>query len=207
MCLEIEECRISAVPDLLSSFFATRAVFFLHGMDPRVRHEHYRFVNIELRIVRTGTSTVDDHAGFQLLLCGGWGPPWLDGPGVAYVGRRIGGAGGWTAFVGSTLAAPPGRIAEMMAPRDWPANAWTSCPLLVAVVGLDFSFACISHCLEGLDFRITGDLHWPAPIGGRAMGSRGSLASTYFRGLGPNSGHPAKAPRLPTSVYSPEGII
>jgi len=30
------------------------------------------------------------------------------------------------------------------------------------------------------------------------MGSRGSLASTYFRGLGPNSGHPAKAPRFPS---------
>ena len=30
------------------------------------------------------------------------------------------------------------------------------------------------------------------------MGSRGSLACTYFRGWGPNSGHPAKAPRLPT---------
>jgi len=134
----------------------------------------------------------------RLRNCGGWGPPWLDGPGVAYVGLRIGSAGGRTAFVGPTLAAPPGRIAEMMAPRDWPADAWTSCPPMVAVVGLDFSFACISYCLEGLAYRLVGRLHWPAPIGGRSTGSRGSFASTYFRGLGPNSGLPAKAPHLPS---------
>jgi len=28
-------------------------------MDPPGRHKHYRFINIELRIVKTGTGTVD----------------------------------------------------------------------------------------------------------------------------------------------------
>jgi len=60
-------------------------------------------------------------------------------PGVADVALRIGLGGGWTAVVGPTLAPRRGRTVSRMAPCDWPTCAWISWPLLVAVVGFDFS--------------------------------------------------------------------
>jgi len=67
--------------------------------------------------------------------CGGWGPPVVSRPCGALRGPVDRRCRGWTDFEGPTLAPPRGRIVKMMAPRDWPANAWTSCPLMVAFVG------------------------------------------------------------------------
>ena len=64
-------------------------------------------------------------------------------------GWRIGRDGGWTAFVGPTLASPRGRIGAVMSPSDWATCAWISWPLLVAVVGLDFSL--IVFCIVWRD--------------------------------------------------------
>jgi len=64
---------------------------------------------------------------------------WRAGPGGGERDRRIGRDGGWTAFVGPTLASPRGRIVAVMSPSNQPTCAWISWPLLVAVVGLDFS--------------------------------------------------------------------
>jgi len=64
---------------------------------------------------------------------------WRAGPGGGVQGRRIGRASAWTAFVGPTLASRRGRIVAVLSPFDWPTCAEISWPLLVAVVGLDFS--------------------------------------------------------------------
>ena len=42
--------------------------------------------------------------------------------------------------MGPTLASPRGQIGDVIFHCDWPACAWTSWPLVVAVVGLHFSF-------------------------------------------------------------------
>jgi len=62
---------------------------------------------------------------------------WRAGLGGGVRGRRIGRDGGWSAFVGPTLASPRSRIGAAMSPSDWATYAWISWPLLVAVVGLD----------------------------------------------------------------------
>jgi len=79
---------------------------------------------------------------------------WRAGPGGGVRGRRIGRADGWTAFVGPTLASSRGRIVAVMSPSDWPTCAWISWPLLVAVVGLDFSLIVFRIVWRGLIFAI-----------------------------------------------------
>jgi len=69
-------------------------------------------------------------------------------------GRRIGCDGGWTAFVGPTLASPRGRIGAVMSPSDWASCAWISWPLLVAVVGLDFSLLVFRIVWRDLIFAL-----------------------------------------------------
>ena len=64
---------------------------------------------------------------------------WRAGLNGGVRGRRIGHNDGWTAFVGPALASPRGRIGAVMSPSDWATSTWISWPLLVAVVGLDFS--------------------------------------------------------------------
>jgi len=49
--------------------------------------------------------------------CGGWDPPVAGRPwGGSVRGRRIGRAGGWTAFAGPMLASPRGRMGDVMSP-------------------------------------------------------------------------------------------
>jgi len=74
---------------------------------------------------------------------------WRAGPGGGVRDRRIGRGGGWTAFMGPSLASPRRRIVAVMSPSDWPTYAWISWPLLVAVVGLDFSL--IVFCIVWRD--------------------------------------------------------
>jgi len=64
---------------------------------------------------------------------------WRADPGGGVRGRRISRAGGWTAFVGPTLASSRGPIVAVMSPFDRPTCAWMCWPLLVAVVEFDFS--------------------------------------------------------------------
>jgi len=66
------------------------------------------------------------------------------------VALRIGLAGGWTAVVSPTLAPRRWRIVSRMAPSDWPARAWISWPLMVAVVGFQFSLLEIRICSRDL---------------------------------------------------------
>jgi len=74
---------------------------------------------------------------------------WRTGLGGGVRGWRIGRDGGWTAFVGRTLASPRGRIGAVMSPSHWATCAWISWPLLVAIVGLDFSL--IVFCIVWRD--------------------------------------------------------
>jgi len=69
-------------------------------------------------------------------------------------GWQIGCDGGWTAFVGPTLASPRGRIGAVMLPSDWATCAWISWPLLVAVVGLDFSLIVFRIVWRDLIFAV-----------------------------------------------------
>jgi len=94
-------------------------------------------------------------AVWRLELTGGWATP-----GVAYVARRIKLARGWTVVVGPTLAPRRGWIVSRMAPCDWPACAWISWPLMVAVVGFDFSLLVFRIVLRDLL-----DVFWVACIG------------------------------------------
>jgi len=70
--------------------------------------------------------------------------------GVAYVALRIGLDGGSTPVVGPTLAPRRGRIVSRMVPCDWPACAWTSWPLMVAILGFDFSLLVFRIVWRGL---------------------------------------------------------
>jgi len=79
---------------------------------------------------------------------------WRAGPGGGVRGRRIGRAGGWTAFVAPTSASPRGQIVAVMAPSDWLTRAWISWPLLVAVVGLGFSLIVFRIVWRDLIFAI-----------------------------------------------------
>jgi len=110
---------------------------------------------------------------------------WRDAPGCGARGWWIDRAGGWTAFVGPTLASSRGRIVDVMSPCDWPKCVWIFWPLLEAIVRLDFSLIVLRIVWRDLAFRITGGLLWPAPIGGRATGSRGSLSSAYVCSISP----------------------
>jgi len=74
---------------------------------------------------------------------------WRAGLGGGVRDRRIDCDSGWTAFVGPTLGSPRGRIGAVMSPSAWPTCAWISWPLLVAVVGLDFSL--IVFCIVWRD--------------------------------------------------------
>jgi len=68
--------------------------------------------------------------------------------------------------MGLTLASPRGRIVAVMSPSDWATCAWISWPLLVAVVGLDFSLIVFRIVWRDLIFalRVTriGRLRWEA---------------------------------------------
>jgi len=66
------------------------------------------------------------------------------------VALRIGLDGGSTPVVGPTLAPRRGRIVSQMALFDWPACAWISWPLMVAVVGFDFSLLVFRIVWRGL---------------------------------------------------------
>jgi len=85
---------------------------------------------------------------------------WRAGLGGTVRGRRIGRDCGWTAFVGPTLASPRGRIVAMMSPSDWATCAWSSWPLLVAVVGLDSSLIVFRIVWRDLIFAL-----WATCIG------------------------------------------
>jgi len=85
---------------------------------------------------------------------------WRDGPGGGVHGRRIGRAGGWTAFVGPTLASPCGWIVDVMSPCDWPTCARMSWPMRVADVGLEFSLIVFRIVLRDRLFTL-----WTAYIG------------------------------------------
>jgi len=85
---------------------------------------------------------------------------WRDGPGGGVHGRRIGRAGGWTAFVGPTLASPCGWIVDVMSPCDWPTCARMSWPMRVADVGLEFSLIVFRIVLRDRLFTL-----WAAYIG------------------------------------------
>jgi len=79
---------------------------------------------------------------------------WRAGVGGGVRGRQIGCDGGWTAFVGPTLASPHGRIGAVMSPSDWATCAWISWPLLVAVVGLDLSLLVFRMVWRDLTFAL-----------------------------------------------------
>ena len=79
---------------------------------------------------------------------------WRAGLGGGVRGWRIGCDGGWTAFVGPTLASPRGRIGAVMSPSDWATCAWIAWSLLVAVVGLDFSLIVFRIVWRDLIFAL-----------------------------------------------------
>jgi len=79
---------------------------------------------------------------------------WRADPGGGVRGRRIGRAGGWTAFLGLTLASSRRPIVAVMSPFDWPTSAWISWPLLVAVVGFDFSLIVFRIVWRDLIFAL-----------------------------------------------------
>ena len=84
--------------------------------------------------------------------CNGTAGLWRLGPscggtalGGSVRGRRIGRAGGWTAFAGPMLASPRGRMGDVMSPCYFPACAWTSWPLEGEVVRFDFSLLYFAY--------------------------------------------------------------
>jgi len=79
---------------------------------------------------------------------------WRTGLGGGVRGWRIGCDGGWTAFVGPTLASPRGRIGAVMSPSDWAMCVWIPWPLLMVVVGLDYSLLVFRTVWRDLSFAL-----------------------------------------------------
>jgi len=79
---------------------------------------------------------------------------WRNRLGGGVRGWRIGCDGGWTAFVGLTLASPRGQIGAVMSLSDWATCAWISWPLLVAVVGLEMSLLVFRIVWRDLIFAL-----------------------------------------------------